>query len=138
MSLALRLDVLRTPLPALLIAVGAGLLVLLGSPLTSDPTIMLAITLFCVALWILNPVPPAYTGVICLGLVGVAFSPDLALIGFQSPATWLIGFGILIGVATRESGLAGWPAGGSFPARFPPGGATIPSGPTPRSCSRSV
>jgi di/tricarboxylate transporter len=108
MTLSLRLAALSSPFPAVTIAVGAGLFVLLGSPLATDPTIMLAITFFCITLWILNPVRPAYTGVLCIGLVGVAFSPDLALVGFQSPATWLIGFGLLIGVATRESGLAAW------------------------------
>jgi anion transporter len=37
---------------------------------------------------------------------GVAFSTSLALTGFQSPATWLVIVGILIGEAARQSGLA--------------------------------
>ncbi|MCH7660428.1 MAG: anion permease [Euryarchaeota archaeon] len=119
MTLSAGLDALRTPLPAFALATVVGAGALAGSPLAGPPSLMLAITLFCVALWILNPVPPAYTGVLCLGLVGVAFSADLALVGFQSPATWLIGFGILIGVATRESGLAGW-AGRWFVSRSVP------------------
>lgn len=69
---------------------------------------MLGITLFCIVLWILTPIPPSYTGVICIGLVGVTFSPDFALTGFNSPAMWLIGFGLLVGEATRRSGLASW------------------------------
>ncbi|MEM4780199.1 MAG: SLC13 family permease [Halalkalicoccus sp.] len=108
MSSAARFDALRTPLPAFTLAGAVGLSALVASPLAGDPSLALAITLFSVTLWILNPVPPAYTGVLCLGLVGVALSAEVALVGFQSPATWLIGFGLLIGLATRESGLAGW------------------------------
>lgn len=108
MSVTESLSRARSPAPALAIALAAAALAFAGSPLSGGSAVMLAITLFCVALWILNPVPPAYTGVVCIGLVGVAFSADLALVGFQSPATWLIGFGLLIGVATRESGLAAW------------------------------
>ncbi|MFC6719242.1 SLC13 family permease [Natrialbaceae archaeon GCM10025810] len=67
---------------------------------------MLAITLFCIVLWILTPVPPSYTGLIGIGLIAVTASTDLALSGFQKPATWLIGFGLLMGEATRRSGLA--------------------------------
>lgn len=40
------------------------------------------------------PIPPAYTGLIGIGLIAVAFSTQLALTGFQKPATWLIGFGL--------------------------------------------
>lgn len=99
---------LRAPGPALTLAAFVALATVVGSPFAADPSLMLAITLFCVTLWILNPFSPSYTGVLCLGLVGIAFSAEVALVGFQSPATWLIGFGLLIGVATRESGLAGW------------------------------
>lgn len=120
MTLVARLDTLRTPMPAFALAAAAGLGALVAAPLAVDPSAMLAITLFCVVLWVLNPVPPAYTGVLCIGLVGIAFSADLALVGFQSPATWLIGFGLLIGVATRESGLAEW-AGRWLVARSVPG-----------------
>lgn len=69
---------------------------------------MLSITLFCIVLWILTPIPPSYTGLIGIGLIAIAFSTDLALTGFQKPATWLIGFGLLMGEATRRSGLANW------------------------------
>jgi len=68
--------------------------------------VMLSITLFCIVLWILTPISASYTGLIGLGLIAVAFSTDLALVGFQKPATWLIGFGLLMGEATRQSGLA--------------------------------
>ncbi|WP_247004700.1 SLC13 family permease [Halosolutus gelatinilyticus] len=67
---------------------------------------ILAITLFCIVLWILTPVPPSYAGLIGIGLIAVTTSTDLALSGFQKPATWLIGFGLLMGEATRRSGLA--------------------------------
>ena len=67
---------------------------------------MLAITVFCIALWIATPVDPWFTALIGIGLIGVFFSAELALTGFQSPATWLVAIGILIGVAARESGLA--------------------------------
>lgn len=69
---------------------------------------MLAITVFCIGLWILTPIPPAYTGVLGIGLLAIVFSPAAALTGFQQPATWLIGFGLLMGEATRRSGLAIW------------------------------
>ncbi|WP_122091380.1 SLC13 family permease [Halalkalicoccus subterraneus] len=108
MSVSENLSRIRAPAPALTIALVAAALAFVGSPLGGEAATMLAITLFCVALWVLTPVPPAYTGVVCIGLVGAAFSTELALVGFQSPATWLIGFGLLIGLATRESGLAAW------------------------------
>ncbi|WP_436348205.1 SLC13 family permease [Natronorubrum sp. FCH18a] len=81
-----------------------------------DAAWMLSITVFCIALWILTPVPPAYTGLIGIGLIAVTFSTELALTGFQKPATWLIGFGLLMGEATRRSGLANW-AGTRITAR---------------------
>ncbi|RDI69999.1 SLC13 family permease [Halopelagius longus] len=88
----------------------AGLLAAVGvfefAPLAADATLMLAITVFCVALWIGSPVDPWFTALVCLGLIGVAFSTDLALTGFQKPATWLVVVGILIGGAVRQSGLA--------------------------------
>ncbi|ADJ13601.1 SLC13 family permease [Halalkalicoccus jeotgali] len=108
MTLVARLDALRSPLPAFALAAAIGAIALVAAPLAADAATMLAITLFCIVLWVLTPVPPAYTGVICIGLVGAAFSTELALVGFRSPATWLIGFGLLIGLATRESGLADW------------------------------
>jgi di/tricarboxylate transporter len=93
------------------LAVPAGTLaaatVLGYAPGSSDMATMLAITVFCVCLWIGTPVEPWFTALVCIGLVGVAFSTDLALTGFRSPATWLVVFGILIGEAARDSGLAG-------------------------------
>lgn len=91
-------------LPAGLLAAGG---VLQFAPLASDAATMLAITLFCVALWIESPVEPWFTALVGIGLIGVAFSTDLALTGFRSPATWLVVVGILIGEAARQSGLAG-------------------------------
>ncbi|KYH26951.1 sodium:sulfate symporter transmembrane region [Halalkalicoccus paucihalophilus] len=108
MTLTERFARIRSPGPAFLLTVVAALAVFVGFPIGTDAATMLAITLFCVVLWVLTPVPPAYTGVLCIGLVGAAFSTELALVGFRSPATWLIGFGLLIGLATRESGLADW------------------------------
>lgn len=66
----------------------------------------LAITLFSIVLWITNAVPPTYTSLIAIGLLGLTFTPELAFTGFRSPATWLIGFGLLMGEATCRSGLA--------------------------------
>jgi di/tricarboxylate transporter len=78
------------------------------APVDPESATLLAITLFCIALWIATPVPPAYTGLLCIGLIGVAFSTDLALTGFQSPTMWLVVFGLLLGEAARQSGLAEW------------------------------
>jgi anion transporter len=104
------LEALRRPPVAFLAAIaGAGLTwaaFLESGTGTAGP--MLAITVFCIVLWILTPIPPAYTGLIGIGLIAVTFSTDLALVGFQKPATWLIGFGLLMGEATRRSGLANW------------------------------
>lgn len=80
--------------------------ILLAAPLPAEAARMLAITAFCIALWVGTPVPPWLTGVVGIGLVGVGFSTELALFGFRSPATWLVLLGILIGEATRQSGLA--------------------------------
>jgi di/tricarboxylate transporter len=80
--------------------------VLTGAPLPTGAARMLAITVFCVALWVATPVRPWFTALLGIGLIGVVFEPSLALTGFQNPATWLVVVGILIGEAARESGLA--------------------------------
>ncbi|WP_324760790.1 SLC13 family permease [Haloarcula montana] len=89
--------------PAGILAAGA---VLRFAPLAPDAARMLGITLFCIALWVGAPVKPWFTALIGIGLIGVTFSTELALTGFQSPATWLVVVGILIGEAARQSGLA--------------------------------
>lgn len=89
-------------LPAGVAAAGA---ILLSAPVAAGTARMLAITVFCVSLWIGAPVEPWFTGLLGIGLIGAAFSADLALVGFGSPATWLVVVGILLGEATSESGL---------------------------------
>lgn len=96
------------PMFAVPIGLGIATAVRFGAPFDPASGMMLAITAFCITLWITNAVSPAYTGVLCLGLIGLAFSLDLALSGFRSPATWLIAFGLVMGEATRRSGLAEW------------------------------
>jgi di/tricarboxylate transporter len=76
------------------------------APVAAEMAAMLAITVFCISLWIGSPVSPWFTGLVGIGLIGVAFSSDLALTGFRSAATWLIVLGIFLGEATRQSGLA--------------------------------
>ncbi|NEU58892.1 SLC13 family permease [Halorussus sp. MSC15.2] len=99
---------IRSPAVALLLAAVAGALAWRGTPVGSETATMLGIAAFCIVLWVLTPIPPSYTGLVCIGLVGATFSADLALVGFQSPATWLVGFGLLVGEATRRSGLGSW------------------------------
>ncbi|WP_324664389.1 SLC13 family permease [Haloarcula sediminis] len=89
--------------PVGVLAAGA---VLRFAPLATGAARMLAIALFCIALWVGAPVKPWFTALVGIGLIGVTFSADLALTGFQSPATWLVVVGILIGEAARQSGLA--------------------------------
>jgi di/tricarboxylate transporter len=84
---------------------GAAVLVFAYAPLSERTATMLAIAVFCIGLWIGSPVESWFTGLVCLGAVGVTFSTELALIGFRLPATWLVVFGILLGEATRRSGL---------------------------------
>jgi len=86
--------------------VAAGAAVLLFAPVDPEMARMLAITVFSVSLWVGAPVEPWLTGLLAIGLVGVGFSTDLTLTGFGSAATWLIVLGILLGEATRQSGLA--------------------------------
>jgi len=86
----------------------AAAAVLTVAPVDGATARLLAITLFCIALWIATPVPPAYTGLLCIGLVGATFSTDLALTGFRSATVWLVVFGLLLGEAARKSGLAAW------------------------------
>lgn len=91
---------------ALPVGIAAGIGTALVAPLPSAQARILGITLFCIALWIGNPIPPWFTGLLGIGLIGLVFSPELALNGFAEPATWLIVFGLVIGEATRRSGLA--------------------------------
>lgn len=93
---------------ALPVGIAAAAAVLTVAPVDGATARLLAITLFCIALWIATPVPPAVTGILCIGLIGVVFSTELALTGFQSPTIWLVVFGLLLGEAARTSGLAGW------------------------------
>ena len=62
------------------LSVPVGLLVagvvLLYAPVAAEMATMLAITVFCIGLWIGAPVSPWFTGLICLGLIGVSFSTD--------------------------------------------------------------
>ena len=92
------------------LSVPAGLLagggVFVYAPVATDMATMLAITVFCISLWVGGPVDPWFTGLLGVGLIGTAVSTDLALVGFRSPATWLVVLGILIGEATDQSGLA--------------------------------
>ncbi|MFB6352910.1 MAG: SLC13 family permease [Halobacteriales archaeon] len=91
---------------ALPAGVVAALLALTVLPLAPETARMVAITLFAVSLWVGTPVPPWFTSLVALGLIGTAFSSELALVGFRAPATWLVVFGIVIGEATRASGVA--------------------------------
>ncbi|MCG1003247.1 MULTISPECIES: SLC13 family permease [Halobacterium] len=88
------------------VGVVAAAAVLLYAPVATNMATMLAITVFSISLWVGAPVAPWLTGLLAIGLVGVSFSTDLALTGFESAATWLVVLGILLGEATRESGLA--------------------------------
>ena len=90
-----------------LVGAFAAVAVFQFAPLARDASTMLAITVFCIMLWVRSPVEPWFTALVGIGLIGVAFSPALALTGFRSPATWLVAVGILVGEASRQSGLAG-------------------------------
>ncbi|QSW97724.1 SLC13 family permease [Haloterrigena alkaliphila] len=107
MDLSRHVERVRSPPVAFLVAAVVAAATLATVP-GGDVAWMLSITVFCIALWILTPIPPAYTGIIGIGLIAVAFSTDRALTGFQKPATWLIGFGLVMGETTRRSGLAAW------------------------------
>lgn len=96
-------DVVSVPVGLL-----AAVVVVLFAPVDSATARLLAITAVCIALWIATPVPPAVTGMLCIGSIGVVFSPELALTGFQSPTLWLVVFGLLLGEAARQSGLSSW------------------------------
>ncbi|WP_129116025.1 SLC13 family permease [Halegenticoccus tardaugens] len=99
---------LRSPPIAFLLATVIAVMTYAMIPRKGNVALMLSITAFCIVLWISTPIKPAYTGLIGIGLIAVVFSTNRALIGFQKPATWLIGFGLLMGEATRRSGLANW------------------------------
>lgn len=88
------------------VGVAIALAVFLYAPIPADMAKMLAITAFCVSLWVGTPVDPWFTGLVGLGLIGVSFTSELALVGFRSPATWLVVLGILLGEATQQSGLS--------------------------------
>jgi di/tricarboxylate transporter len=88
------------------VGIGVAGAILAFAPVASEMATMLAITAFCISLWVGSPVAPWFTGLLGVGLIGVAFTSDLALTGFQSAATWLVVLGIFLGEATRKSGLA--------------------------------
>lgn len=117
----MRLD---RPLSALSIPAGLalGLGVWIWAPFDGPAIAMLAITVFCISLWVGTPVPSAYTGLLCLALVAVLVSPDLALGAFDSPAVWLVVFGLLMGEAVRQSGLAASASRWILSFAQPPGG----------------
>ncbi|MHC3439869.1 SLC13 family permease [Natrialbaceae archaeon A-gly3] len=102
------IEKVQTPPVAFPVAIAVSTAAWIAFPGNTDATWMLSVTAFCIVLWVLTPIPPAYTGVMGIGLIAVIFSPELALTGFQKPATWLIGFGLLMGEATRQSGFANW------------------------------
>lgn len=84
----------------------------LALSLSTPQLLVIVVTVCCILLWVRAPIPPGYTGILAIGLIGVILSPGVALTGFQSPATWLVAFGLVIGQTTRETGLAtsvgGW------------------------------
>ena len=88
------------------VGVAAAAAILAYAPVAAEMATMLAITVFCISLWVGSPVAPWFTGLLCVGLIGATFTSDLALTGFQSAATWLVVLGIFLGEATRQSGLA--------------------------------
>ena len=90
---------------ALPAAVVVGAATYLYAPLPAGQATVLSITLFSIVLWIGNPVPPWFTGIACVGLLGVAYRTETALTGFSQPALWLIVFGLVVGEVTRRSGL---------------------------------
>ncbi|RQG94252.1 SLC13 family permease [Natrarchaeobius chitinivorans] len=110
----------RSPVTTILASALLGGIVFAAAPADGATARMLAITVFCIVLWIFTPIPPSYTGIIGIALIGVTFPMEIALGGFHSPATWLIGFGLLMGEATRRSGLAAQ-AGHWITARSVPG-----------------
>ena len=86
-------------------AAAVGVATFRFAPLPPEQATVLAITLFSIVLWIGNPVPPWFTGVVTIGLLGVVYRTETALTGFSQPALWLIVFGLIVGEATRRSGL---------------------------------
>jgi len=108
MSFVSGLPTRRLSVASVPIAIVAAVAVRLTVPFDPAGATMLAITAFCIVMWIGNLIPPSYTGILCIGLIGVTFSADLALVGFGTQATWLVAFGLIMGEATRRSGLAGW------------------------------
>lgn len=91
MDLWERTETLQSHPMAFLVAVVVAVATWMAVPGGGDVAWMLSITVFCIALWILTPVPPAYTGIIGIGLIAVAFSTDQALTGFQKPRCGLSG-----------------------------------------------
>ncbi|WP_143420455.1 transporter permease [Halorubrum vacuolatum] len=65
----------------------------------------MSITLSCIVFWIATPVPPWFTGLLGIGLIGLVFSPELALDGFAEPVLWLIVFGLIVGEGIHRSKL---------------------------------
>jgi len=90
---------------ALPVAIAVGLGVRFLADLPVEEARILGITLFCIVMWIGNPIPPSFTGVLGIGLIMLGFSPSLALTGFAQPVLWLIVFGLIIGEAIHQSRL---------------------------------
>lgn len=84
------LERLQSPVvafPLSLVAALATCLALESATGSLETAAMVAITVFCIGLWILTPIPPAYTGVLGIGLLAVVFSPAAALTAVQPSLT---------------------------------------------------
>ncbi|MDT3437170.1 SLC13 family permease [Haloarcula sp. 1CSR25-25] len=88
------------------VAVCVGVATALLAPFQMDQAVILGITGFCIILWIGNPVPPWFTGLVGIGLVGLTSSTELAFSGFAKPVLWLIVFGLVVGEGINRGDLA--------------------------------
>jgi len=99
----------RSILTILLVSAAAALVFALPVPPDTGAKVLpaLALTVFTVGLWATGGLPEYYTSLIffILALVFAIAPADVVFSGFRSSAFWLVGGGVVMGIAANRTGL---------------------------------
>lgn len=116
----------RDALGVVLVSVTLLLVVLRYALGIGAGTLLVAIVILAVGLWMSNLLDPTLVGVFVIGSIWLTQSAERALVGFTYPATWLVVFGIVMGAAIERSGLSDRLERALYAHLLPTGGVTDP------------